>query len=252
MNQRTTLYNCGEQKSISECATRRTLRWMGCNSRRCWAPLLSAKNRKLRLQWAQAQKNWTVEDWKNVAWSDESRFLLRHTDGRVRFGTNSMNHGPNLPCVNSPGWCRWCNGVGNAFLAHFGPVNTNQSSSLNATAYLSIVADHVHPFMATMYPSSNGYFQRDDAPCRKAKVVSNWVHEHNRKFSVLQWPAQSPDLNPIDHLWSVVEREICRINLHDAIILGTRNRISKECFQRLVGSMPQRIDAVLRAKGGPS
>jgi len=32
---------------------------------------------------ARAHQNWTVEDWKNVAWSDESRFLLRHSDGRV-------------------------------------------------------------------------------------------------------------------------------------------------------------------------
>jgi len=37
---------------------------------------------------------------------------------------------------------------------------------LNVTAYLSIVADHVHPFMVTIvYPSSDGYFQQDDAPC---------------------------------------------------------------------------------------
>jgi len=34
---------------------------------------------------------------------------------------------------------------------------------LNATAYLSIVFDHVHPFMATIYPSSDGYFQQDNA-----------------------------------------------------------------------------------------
>ncbi len=47
-------------------------------------PLLSAKYRKRRLQFAQAHQNWTIEDWKNVAWSDESRFLLRHSDGRVR------------------------------------------------------------------------------------------------------------------------------------------------------------------------
>jgi len=36
------------------------------------------------LQFARAHQNWTVEDWENVAWSDESQFLLRHSDGRVR------------------------------------------------------------------------------------------------------------------------------------------------------------------------
>ncbi|KAG8558433.1 hypothetical protein GDO81_016990 [Engystomops pustulosus] len=40
----------------------------------------------------------------------------------------------------------------------------------NATAYLSIVADHVHPFMTTMYPTSDGYFQQDNAPCHKAGI----------------------------------------------------------------------------------
>jgi len=51
-------------------------------------------------------------------------------------------------------------------------------ASLNATAYLSIVSDHVHPFMATMYPSSDGYFQHDNAPCHKARIISNWFLEH--------------------------------------------------------------------------
>ena len=46
-------------------------------------PLLSAKKWMLRLQWAQTDQNWTVEDRKNGAGSDESQFLLRHTDGRV-------------------------------------------------------------------------------------------------------------------------------------------------------------------------
>ena len=54
---------------------------------------------------------------------------------------------------------------------------------LNATTYLSIVADHVYPFMTTMHPSSNGYFQHDNAPCHKAKVISNWFREHDNAFS---------------------------------------------------------------------
>ncbi len=64
---------------------RRTLKQMGYSSR--WphrVPLLSAKNRKRRLQFVQAHQNWTIEDWENVAWSDESRFLLQHSDGGVR------------------------------------------------------------------------------------------------------------------------------------------------------------------------
>ncbi len=78
-------YNQGMQITISECTTRRTLKQMGYSSRRPHrVPLLSAKNRKWRLQFIQANQNWTIEDCKNVAWSDESRFLLRHSDGKGR------------------------------------------------------------------------------------------------------------------------------------------------------------------------
>jgi len=58
---------------------------------------------------------------------------------------------------------------------------------LNTTAYLSIVSDHVHPFMATMYASSDGYFQQDNAPspCHKARIISNWFLEHDNEFSLI-------------------------------------------------------------------
>ncbi len=127
---------------------------------------------------------------------------------------------------------------------------------LNATAYLSILADHVHPFMTTMYPSSEGHFQQDNAPCHKAQIISDWFLEHDNEFTLLKWPPQSPDLNPIEHLWDVVEREICIMDvqptnlqqLRDAII-SLWTKISEECFQHLVESVPRRIKAVLKAKG---
>ncbi|MDF4419820.1 hypothetical protein P3392_23745 [Vibrio parahaemolyticus] len=84
-SQITTGYNQGLQKTISEPTTRPTLKQMGYSSRRPHqVPLLSANNRKLRLQFTQAHQSWTIEDWKNIAWSDESGFLLQHSDGRVR------------------------------------------------------------------------------------------------------------------------------------------------------------------------
>ncbi len=74
VTQITTRYNQGMQNAISECTTRRTLKQMGYSSRRPHRVLLlSAKNRKRRLQFARAHQNWTIEDWKNVAWSDESQ-----------------------------------------------------------------------------------------------------------------------------------------------------------------------------------
>ncbi len=80
VTQITTRYNQGMQNTISERTTCRILKQMGYSSRRPHrVPLMSAKNRKRRLQFAQAHQNWTIEDCKNIAWSDESRFLLRHS-----------------------------------------------------------------------------------------------------------------------------------------------------------------------------
>ncbi len=91
VTQITTCYNQGMQNTISEHTTRRTLKQMGSSSRRPHRVLLlSAKNRKQRLQFAQAHQNWTIEDWKNVAWSDESRFLLWHSDVGSEFGVKNM------------------------------------------------------------------------------------------------------------------------------------------------------------------
>ncbi len=88
----TTIHNKGLYKciihsfnTISERTTCWTLKQMGYSSRRSHrVPLLSAKNRKRRLQFAQACQNWTRVVWENVVWSDESQFLLWQSDGRVR------------------------------------------------------------------------------------------------------------------------------------------------------------------------
>ncbi len=125
---------------------------------------------------------------------------------------------------------------------------------LNATAYLSIVADHVHPFMTTVYHLLM-YFQQDNAPCHKAQIISDWFLEHDNEFTLLKWPPQSPDLNTIEHLWDVVEREILIMDVQTTNLQQLRNaimsiwtKISKECFQQLIEYMPWRMKAVLEAK----
>jgi len=65
-----------------------------------------------------------------------------------------------------------------------------------------------------MCPSSDGYFQQDNAPCHNAQIISNWFLEHDSEFTVLKWPPESPDLNSIEHLWDVVERELRALDVH--------------------------------------
>ncbi len=188
VTQITTRYSQDMQNTISERTTRRTLKQMGYSSRRPHrVPLLSAKNRKLRLQFAQAHQNWAIEVWKNVAWSDESRFLLQHSDGRVRIWKElkNMKAWMNPSCLVSTVQAGGGGGVMVWGIFSLGPVVPIEHC-LNATAYPSIVADHIHPFLTTVYPSSDGYFQQDNAPCHKAQIISDWFLEHDNEFPICQ------------------------------------------------------------------
>ncbi len=243
------------QNTISERTTRRTLKQMGYSSRRPHrVPLLSAKNRTQRLQFAQAHKNWTIKDCKNVAWSDESRFLLQHSDGRDRIWRKeheSMD-------LNGSGWWWWCNGVGDIFLAHFGPLKTNWASFKchSLPEYCCWPCPSLYDYSVPIFWC---YFQQDNAPCHKAQIISDWFLEHDNEFTLLKWPPQSPNLNPIEHLWDVVEQKIRIMDVQPTNLLQLRDaimsiwtKISEECFQHLVESMPRRIKAVLKAKGCPT
>ncbi len=133
-------------------------------------PLLSAKNRKRRIQFTQAQQNWTIEDWKNVAWSDESRFLLRHSDGRVRIWYKeheSMDASCLVSMVQAGGGVM----VWGIFSWHTLVPLVSIEHRLNATVYLSIVADHVHPFMTTSSDATSSRIMHHVTQLKSSQTV---------------------------------------------------------------------------------
>ncbi len=139
VTQLTTRYNQAMQNSISEHTTRRTLKQMCYSSRRPHrVPLLSAKNRKQSLQFTQNHQNWTIEDCKNIAWSDESWFLLLHSDGRVRIchkEHESMDPSCLVSMVQAGGGGVMVWGI---FSWHTLGLLVPIEHRLNTTAYLSI------------------------------------------------------------------------------------------------------------------
>lgn len=97
-------------------------------------------------------------------------------------------------------------------------------------------------------------FQQDNASCHKARSVMSWFEEVGLK--VMTWPAQSPDLNPIKHLWTQLKRAIGKgsrptflPDLWEAIEREWLN-ITPETTRSLVESMPRRVAAVLKSRGG--
>jgi len=74
----------------------------------------------------------------------------------------------------------------------------------------------------------------------------------------IDWPAQSPDLNPIENLWALIKRNIANLPVAknvEELEKQVKNEwwsIPQESIQELIDSMPERIEAVIKAKGGPT
>jgi hypothetical protein len=86
-------------------------------------------------------------------------------------------------------------------------------------------------------------------------IILEWLEEQD--FETMVWPAQSPDLNPIEHFWGylkgrLAEHEHLSNGIHELCdkVQEEWERMSVEECQKLIESMPRRVQAVLRAKGG--
>ncbi|GIX90432.1 DDE_3 domain-containing protein [Caerostris extrusa] len=69
--------------------------------------------------------------------------------------------------------------------------------------YISILQDKIVTIMQT-FSGSIDVFQQDHAPCHTSKLTTKFLQV--KKLTVLDWPGNSPDVNPFENLWSIVKR----------------------------------------------
>lgn len=126
--------------------------------------------------------------------------------------------------------------------------------SMNQGQYAKILQDRLLPQMREWFNGDDCVFMHDGAPCHKAKSVGKFLDDHG--VSVLPWPGNSPDMNPIENLWAIVKKKIRmqKVTTKDALIELLNQTwlhdpdIQNSC-RKLVESMPNRVKLLIKAKG---
>jgi transposase len=219
-------------------------------------PFLSVTHRKKRLAFALEHKEWTVEDWKRVLWSDETKINRIGSDGRQwmwkqvgqgltdREVQKTVKHGGgNIMVWGCMGW----NGVGKL---------VEIEGIMDADQYVDILDNNLVVSMEDLAISmEEGIFQQDNDPKHTSKKAKQWMK--NNEITLLDWPPQSPDLNPIEHLWVDIKDKLDEYPTYAKGVWEVWERVEEvwnnvppETCQNLIESMPRRLEAVIKAKGG--
>ncbi len=103
------------------------------------------------------------------------------------------------------------------------------------------------PSADQLFKDADFIFQQDLAPAHTAKSTKSWLNDHG--VGVLDWPANSPDLNPRENIWGIVKRKMRNKRNHCQRNLGF---IPPQQCHKLITSMTRRIEAVIKAKGAPT
>ncbi|GFV55215.1 transposable element Tcb2 transposase [Trichonephila clavipes] len=184
---------------------------------------LNGRQRRNRLCWAREQVSWTQQQWASVLFTDESRFTMESDSGRISLGGHTDLH-----------------------VFHGGTVT--------GLRYRDEILDlYVRPYAAAI--GNDFILMNDNARPHRARIVEEYLEDHG--LERMEWPARSPDLNPIEHLWDYLGREVAALNpiprsLHELKqgLLCVWSSLPIPVSDNLINSMGNRCRQCIQVRGG--
>jgi transposase len=215
---------------------------------------LTLRHKRERLRWARAHLRMTRRQWGRVLFSDESKIMMSRADGRARVWRR-RNERFAEACVQP--FDRWGGGSIHVWagISQFGRTDlVIFDRNVNAQTYVQdVLTPAVVPYINQHF-HGHGTLQHDNARPHTARVTRNFLAANH--INVLDWPAMSPDMSPIEHLWDELKRRIyarvpqpLRVQDLRQAAIQEWNNIPQAIITRVVISMRQRCQALINARG---
>lgn len=217
-------------------------------------PFLTSQQKRARLAFAKEHKGWTVDDWKRVIWTDESTFEIGRNFRRIyvrRTKDEKYDEGCIVPSFKSG---RSSGMVWGAFpgsqksdIVHIPP------DQRTAVDFVDLVYNGA--LLGFLGEISGGILMEDGAPVHRSNVSKYW--RNSRMVETIKWPANSPDLNPMEQIWytlkdAVQHKRVRPSSIHAMVEIVKEEwaNVGEDFLNKLCSSMPKRIQAVIDANGG--
>jgi len=229
-------------------------------------PFLSSAARVKQNTWAEEFRDWSIQDWADVIWSNECAFSPGQVSGTVwvtrRPGEEYLEDCLVPKFAKQTTIMVW----GSIYRNLKGPLviwDMTTWGRINGPTYIDkIIHPHLNPWWTSLHQqdlSHSGYiyFQQDGAPAHRSMHAGAAFDELGMANYLLPWPPSSPDISPIEAVWRVIKRRIthrqpCPTTVPElpTIIQEEWDNFSPNEILDLTSSVSQRVQDLLTSHGG--